>query len=533
LLLFIAALAVRVFRFGNVPGGFNQDEAMAAYEALSLSLYGTDRFGMSFPVYFTGWGFAQMNVLLSYAMVPFIRLFGLSAVTARLPMLIAGMLGLYSLYRFTDAVSGKYTAWAVLAFAACSPWHIMHSRWALESNLFPHLLMVGGWLLYDGINRKPYKLYLSMMVFGLAMYAYGIAFITVPLLLLIYTLYLLKKDTVNRKKILIGFAVYMSVAWPVFLLMFINYFNRPSVTVGLITIPYFPYGNRMGDLLFFSEGFIRQLTDNAAAFLRVVLLQGDYAPWNTVPRYGMFYAWGMPFIVAGIVFIFTQIKKPPMVYILCWLGTACLTGLLINYVNLTRVNIIMYPLLFAGGLGIAWMVRLPLRLTTTELQAKIKNGRFSILYIKDDRKAKRLSHITVTAVTFILVISFIGFNHTYFRRHNDYLSHAFYRDFYAGLDYASTLEWDKLYVTAWTQHTGRHYVSEILTLYGLQIDPLLYQNKEKYHERYFYMDFTRSPPIPDLNAVYVFNENERVFFPDNRFRFHSFGDFGVAVPRYD
>ena len=37
------AVFIRVYKFGSVPGGFNQDGAMAAVDAKALADYGTDR----------------------------------------------------------------------------------------------------------------------------------------------------------------------------------------------------------------------------------------------------------------------------------------------------------------------------------------------------------------------------------------------------------------------------------------------------------------------------------------------------------
>ena len=42
----IIAVFIRVYQFGNVPGGMNQDGAMAAVDAKALADYGTDRLGM-------------------------------------------------------------------------------------------------------------------------------------------------------------------------------------------------------------------------------------------------------------------------------------------------------------------------------------------------------------------------------------------------------------------------------------------------------------------------------------------------------
>ena len=50
--------------------GLEIDGAMAAVDAKALAYYGTDRFGMKYPVHLTAWGFGQMSALLSYLMVP-------------------------------------------------------------------------------------------------------------------------------------------------------------------------------------------------------------------------------------------------------------------------------------------------------------------------------------------------------------------------------------------------------------------------------------------------------------------------------
>ena len=82
------AIILRCIRFGSVPDGINQDEAMGAMDAWALSKYGTDRYGTFLPVHFEAWKYGQMSALLAYCMVPFIKVFGFSTVTVRLPMLL-------------------------------------------------------------------------------------------------------------------------------------------------------------------------------------------------------------------------------------------------------------------------------------------------------------------------------------------------------------------------------------------------------------------------------------------------------------
>ena len=173
LLLFLAciiAVSIRVYQFGVVPGGMNQDGAMAAVDAKALADYGTDRLGMRYPVHLTAWGFGQMSALLSYLMIPSIKLFGLSVFSARLPMLLVSLASIYLLYLFSTDFAGKNTALVVLCFTAINPWHIIQSRWALDCNLFPHFLLAGICFLNRGVSRKTGWLYLSMVFFALSMY---------------------------------------------------------------------------------------------------------------------------------------------------------------------------------------------------------------------------------------------------------------------------------------------------------------------------------------------------------------------------
>ena len=91
--ILLFAVIVRCIGFGFIPGGINQDEAMGAMDAWALSLYGTDRYGVRFPVHFGAWQIGQMSVLLAYCMIPFIKLLGFNIMAVRLPSLFISCIG--------------------------------------------------------------------------------------------------------------------------------------------------------------------------------------------------------------------------------------------------------------------------------------------------------------------------------------------------------------------------------------------------------------------------------------------------------
>ncbi|MGH2541274.1 MAG: hypothetical protein ACRDIB_00665, partial [Ardenticatenaceae bacterium] len=93
------AVFARVWDFGGMPPGLNQDEVSIGYEAFSLLHFGIERNGFSFPAHLVSWGSGQ-NVLYAYLAMPFVA-WGLTPVTVRMAMLIVGLLTLPLVYRAT------------------------------------------------------------------------------------------------------------------------------------------------------------------------------------------------------------------------------------------------------------------------------------------------------------------------------------------------------------------------------------------------------------------------------------------------
>ena len=495
----IAAVAVRVWQFGSVPGGFNQDGAMAAGDALALADHGTDRFGMSLPVHFTAWGYGQMSVLMSYLMVPFIKIFGLSAITARLPMLIVSLAGLVVLYLMCKDVFGRVPALIILAVTAVNPWHIMQSRWALDCNMLPHFLLFSVYFLHLGQKKKAW-LYISMVFFGLTMYTYGIAFYAVPLMLILLCIVLLARKMIKVWEAGLCVLVYAAVAWPIFAVMIINYFKLETIHFLGFTIPFFPDSVRSGDLVIFSSDVFGQLWANIVSLVNVIILQEPGLPWNAIPEFGSMYLFALPLILLGAVWLIKtrrDDKSMGRVAIVVWLAVSVLSALMINGININRINIIFYPLCILCGLGVWYLV--------TAIKAKA----------------------VMPVVALIFVLAFSTFSVSYFGVHNKVLSANFYSGFGQALAAAEDEDTDTIYVTNYTQFENSYYVSEILTLFHSAIDAEYYRGEAQaigndgnallpYQQRYQYVSFS-APVDADADAVYVINAAEVDLFAPELF----------------
>ena len=159
-ILFGAALICivfsRVYQIQSVPGDINQDEAFSGYNAYTLAHSGKDSFGYRFPMYLTAWG-SGMNAMHAYLSIPFVVLFGTNAWSLRIVPVLCAVLTLLAVYFIAKHYVNEYFALFLFFFAGIAPWHIMLSRWGLESNLAPAFLCFGLFFFLKGIEQEIFS----------------------------------------------------------------------------------------------------------------------------------------------------------------------------------------------------------------------------------------------------------------------------------------------------------------------------------------------------------------------------------------
>ena len=514
--ILVFAFFIRCIFLSDIPTGVNQDEAMAAVDALALSNHGTDRYGMQWPVHFQAWRYGQMSVLLSYCMIPFIKTIGFSTVAVRIPMVLASVGGIALIYLSARKLFSNNMALMVMAFAAINPWHFMQSRWSLDCNLFPHVFLLGFYLLLCGLEKRKY-LYLSMVFFGLTFYCYGIAVYSVPVFLLVYAIWCLWKKEFSLKDILISMGIFLLVALPEILTMLINMFQLSSIETAWFTIPYFPESIRSQDILLINFSF-RQLAINIWCMIRQVFLQRPDYIYNALPFFGPMYHISTPFMCLGIVLFtlrfLTSAKKAydkaitrQMTLDLALLGFLCVgfwAGAVTYRVNINRINIIFYPLMFFAVYGM---------MATIEYLT-LWLGKTREVFITNNVAVQR---VLTTAFLAVYSISGIVFFSQYFRSFPDQIKTMFHADFLAVVKEADKLEdYETLYITSNMGWQNSKQISEILTQYSCQIDALYYQGLTNetegrtlpsYHERYCFTDLGDYVPV-DRDALYVIARGE-------------------------
>ena len=355
LLLLVGAM-LRLIGLSAFPNGkaLNPDEAFAGYEAWSLLHYGMDSHGYSVPVYLVAWG-SGMNALETYLMIPFVTIFGLTPLAIRLSQAIIGVLSLLAFYGLLRKQVSEEKALAGMGLLAVLPWHIMLSRFGLESNLLPGFLLFGMYFLVKGL-QKPKLYLLSGVFFGLSLYCYATVWPVMPILVLGFAIVILiySKGKVN-KWFWLGLLVIVILAIPLILFCLVNYGYIPELKLGVLSIPKLA-ARRSVEIKTHTWEWKRNFLDAVSMFIK----QDDGNPWNATSKFGLYYPGWICFAVLGlIVMVIRTVRnwREHLVDVLILIQgfAACVLASLIS-VNFNRVNMIHIPIIYCMVQGICVVV---------------------------------------------------------------------------------------------------------------------------------------------------------------------------------
>ena len=342
-------ITIRLWRFGAVPEGINQDEAFAGYEAFCLLWDGMDTAGYRFPVYLTAWG-SGMNALETYLMLPFLALFGLKTWVIRLPQLITGCLSLPAMYGVVRRVRDERQGLVSMLLLAVCPWHVLLSRWGLESNLAPGFLLFGLYFFLRGLEESRFYP-LAGLFYGLSLYAYATLWPFVPLLLGLSLVYAAVHGKLRLDRHLLGGGLLLALlAAPLLLFLAVNFDRIGEIRTPFFSVPKLLY-LRAGELSF------QHIPENLKNLFTILRTQSDGLPWNTAGAFGLLYPLSAPFALLGLLSLLERGLRHRGFDGAAFLGFQLLAGLLLGAlvsVNVNRVNLLFPPLVFLAGEGICW-----------------------------------------------------------------------------------------------------------------------------------------------------------------------------------
>lgn len=354
-------LFTHLYKLTEIPLGLHADEAGAAYDAFSISTYGVDRSLDRYPFYFTNYGDGQ-NALYIYMMVILFKLFGISRLTIRIGMAAAACVA--ACFGFLYAVRCWRNQKAGIIFLylyAILPIFIMTQRFGLESHLMLAAAMVSIYFAGRALETERWYFYLlAGCALGATLYTYALAYIVVPIfliLLFLYSLRLKKRKFVNMAALVIPLAC---LAVPLILVQLVNLLQLQEFQIGPFTVTRLPRyrSNELAISLASVLSNVKKIFCNTLFY--------DNLTYNTLPKYGTMYYVSVPFILLGIgrgiVDTGRSIRSRSFHYsvpVLAWWLGECIMGIFLvgnSTPNTTRMNGIFMPYLFflVSGIWTVW-----------------------------------------------------------------------------------------------------------------------------------------------------------------------------------
>lgn len=507
--LMIVGIGLRIISFGQLPCGLNQDEAFAGYEAYSLANYGIDSSGYHNPCYFVSWG-SGMNVLESYLAIPFVKLFGLSVYTIRLPQLICSCISLFVFYLLLKEMFNKKVGIIGLFVLTISPWHIMLSRWGLESNLAPAFLLFGFYFFVKGIKNNKYWM-LSALMYGTALYAYSITWVVVPVTIFFMGLYvILSKQKLSIKYVIISAGILFVLALPLILFMLVNNGYIPEITTRFFSVPKLVV-MRESDIAL-KNIISPEIREN---FFNLYFGGNDGLIWNTTEKFGLFYKISTPFIILGFVRLavsaFLQLKQKKLSYsVLILIATifTFISCLSLTHANVNRINSIH---IFTA------------MLITLGLYTLIEFAR------NEKTKVKYTAISTFVLIFVILTSSFFSFTDYYFNDYNNEIAYPFNYGIEESISYVNEHNFEKICVEDMYHSQILFYdktpTPEYLETVEFSNYPSPYLNAKSFTKYYF--DFGPGMKINNYDAFIVKKENIE-YFKYFSYQIVEFGKYIVA-----
>jgi len=226
-IIFLAAF-FRFWQLTDVPPSLYWDEVSQGYNAYLIAETGKDEHQESFPLArFQAFGDykAPVNIYLTAASI---LALGKTDFAVRFPSAILGTLTVLATYLLVSYLffKDKKAEWYALLSAfllSISPWHIQLSRASFEANIATFFTVLGSFLFFYAVRKKPWTIILSVISFVLAFYSFNSHRIFVPLLVLLLAAVEHRELVKMKKQAMVG-----TLIGVILLLPFAIYFSTPE-----------------------------------------------------------------------------------------------------------------------------------------------------------------------------------------------------------------------------------------------------------------------------------------------------------------
>lgn len=287
--ILVLFLVTRLYKIGEIPVSVYWDEASIGYNAYSIAQTGKDEWGKFLPIHFRAFGEFKLPVYI-YAVVPFVKLFGLNAFSVRMPAVLFSLGVVILAFFLARKLSGDKTIGLLSSFfVSISPWFFIFSRTGYEATAGLMFYILGIYLFLS--HTKNYFIFLAILSFILSAYSYNSFRIIIPLTLLL----LLSLELRNISK---GMILWMLLSGLVLALSVIPIYRLYKYDAG---------ASRLQTVGATRSSFVKNYLSHFS--LDFLIVHGDKNLRSQQAGFGQLYLPELVFLLVGILYVVRSKSK--------------------------------------------------------------------------------------------------------------------------------------------------------------------------------------------------------------------------------
>ena len=416
--------------------------------------------------------------------------------TIRLPMAMLGCISIFAFYKLSQKIWDCKTAVIFTLFLALSPWHIMKSRWALESNVFPELILYASLFILLYIQHKKLGYLLcSAVFFAFSAYSYGTSYFFLPFYILPIAIYMLIKRYMSFRHAVAAGIVFLVISLPIIIFVIINTFDFPQITTSFFTIPKLYVARHKELTSVFGASLIQTGCNNFFKAVKIIATGYDGLIWNGLRNFGIMYIFAFPAALAGIAAAFKNSQKYEFVVNFWFIAAVAM--LFVVEPNINRINIIFIPYIYYTARGVLIFKKL------------------------------------IMPVTVAVIISFTFFCAEYFFSAQDTFKYYFFDGLEQSIVHAQEIDSDKIYITSdinapyiyallYTKTSPEDYQATV----SISNPKSAFESVDSFGKYVFHI-----PDTIDENSSYIVSQGNQSEFSDDKFNKTNYGIYCTVTPK--
>ena len=358
LVIILVAVSLRFINLDTIPIGFNDDEAAFGYNAYSILKTGRDEWGrfLPFPVFesFGDWklvGYLYLTVISQFV-------FGISEFATRFPSAVFGIMSVFATYFLAKELFNRNVGLISAFLLAISPWSIIASRNAFESDILIFFIVISTYFFLKGLKNGKYLTF-AFIGFAICFYIYRSSWLFIPLF--ISTLIYLYREKFRRiwpilTKNLIFFVILLTPLIPTVLTFKgqSRFFQESFITgvqrSGIIDeinarrgscqsrLPVFTCSLIYNKYTFFLSTYLNNYFSNLSP--ETYFVRGNYTGYQSAPLRGFFYSFELPLLIIGLISLL-KVRSDAAKLVLFWILIVPIGPSITGVGNPGRLNILM------------------------------------------------------------------------------------------------------------------------------------------------------------------------------------------------